>query len=425
MAHLAGERARIVILGGGFGGAYCAKTLAKLAGKAGADVTLIDRNNYVLFYPLLVEAGVGSIEARHVVIPTRKFTGRKCEFRMAEVASVDLKLGEIVLSGQAERIHFDHLILSLGSITREPDIPGLRENGFQMKTLVDAIGLRDRAIRHLEQANSISDPEKRREVLTCITVGANFTGVEFAGEYFQFLREAAKSYPNVREDEIRMLVLEFSDKILSATKPDLAAWCRKTMEGWGIEIRTKSTLTEVGPDYAVASSGERIPTHTVLWAAGIAPNPLLKDIEGLPLNSHGYIDCEPDLRVKGFQNVWAVGDCATVYDPDGKPYAATAQTASREGPLAGRNVLRALQGERTEPFRYHELGSFAAIGGKKAAADVLGLSVKGFAGWVIYRGAYWAKMPTLGMKVRLLADWMTELVFRNEPVQLGVHTRNS
>jgi NADH dehydrogenase len=148
---------------------------------------------------------------------------------------------------------------------------------------------------------------------------------------------------------------------------------------------------------------------------------LLTQIAGLPLNKHGYIECEPDLRVKGFDYVWAIGDAATVFDENAKPVSATAQTASREGPHAAANILRAIAGEPTAPFRYHRLGSFAAIGDRQAAADVLGHSFTGLLGWMLYRGAYLAKMPTLGMKMRLLADWTTEMVFRNYPVQLGVH----
>jgi NADH dehydrogenase len=422
--QLSGHTKRIVILGGGFSGAYAVKAARKFAETSKADVLLIDRNNYLLFYPLLVEAGVGTIEARHVVVPIRKFL-KKERFLMAEVVAVDL-VGQsvsvrVIDQDAITNIHYDHLIIGLGSVTKAPDVPGLEQYGFMVKTLDDALGLRDRAIRLLELANTVRDSEMRRELLGCITVGANYTGVEFAGEFHAFLLEASESYPNVQKEDIGMTVLEFADKILSATSPKLAAWCMSTLEKRGVKIQTGTTLTEVGATYAITTKNERIPCRTVVWAAGIAANPLLKSIQGLPLNKHGYVDCNTDLSVKGFENVWAIGDAATVLGPSGKPFPATAQTASREGPKVMKNIAARLRGEPTEPFNYKELGAFAAIGRKQAAADVLGLQLTGFLGWVMYRGTYLMKMPSLGMKMRLLADWTTEIVFKNEPVQLGIN----
>ncbi|HWD40049.1 MAG TPA: NAD(P)/FAD-dependent oxidoreductase [Fimbriimonas sp.] len=418
---------RIVVLGGGFGGAYALQKFGKKLGQLGGEAVLIDRNNYLLFDPLLIEAGVGAIEARHVVIPTRKFLQGQ-GFLMAEVLGVDLKAQTVTyrIEGHStvETLPYDHLVIGLGSITKTPSVAGLLEHGFEMKTLGDAIGLRDRGIRLLELANTLTDSEKRRELLTCIVVGANYTGVELAGEYHAFLREAAHAYPNVRPDEIRMFLLEYADRILPAMSAKLARWCSDTLTERGVNIQLKTSLKEVAPDHAVTTAGEYIRTRTCVWAAGIAPNPLLVKIEGLPLNSHGYIDCEPDLRVKGFHNVWAVGDSATVMGADGKPVPATAQTASREGPRVAENIMALFEGNPTKPFEHKPLGSFAAIGRRQAAANVFGLDITGFLGWILYRGAYLVKMPSLGMKLRLLADWTTEMVFRNEPVQLGLRRGN-
>lgn len=421
----AGAKRRIVILGGGFGGAYAAQELAKRLNPSEFEITVLDRNNYLLFYPLLVEAGVGAIEPRHVVVPIRKFMPRT-DFRMAEILGIDTQAKQvrfkIVGSDAAEQIHYDHLVFALGSVTRIPDnVPGLKQFGFELKSLGDAVQLRDRAIRLLELANSVADEKQRRALLRVVVIGANFTGVELAGEYQAFMREASKNYPNVNADDIDVMLLEFGDRILPAVRPELAEWAYNTLTNRGLDIRTGNTVTEIGLDFAVLKSGERIPTHTVVWAAGIAPSPLIPKVPTLPMNQKGYIECERDLRVKGFQDIWAIGDSATVYDERGKAYAATAQNASRQGPHVARNIASHLKGEPTQPFDFDVLGSFAAIGHRSAAAEFLGWNFKGFLGWFLYRGTYLMKMPTLAMKLRLSMDWALELVLPTEPVQLGVH----
>ncbi len=412
---------RIVVLGGGFGGAYAAQ---RIAHKSKVDLTILDRNNFLLFYPLLVEAGVGALEPRHVVVPLRLFVP-KSDFRMAEVTAVDLERQvvsyQVVGSKVVEELSYDQLILSLGSITRIAPIPGLREFGFELKSLSDAVELRDRGIRQLELANTISDPQERRDLLRHVVVGANFTGIEFAGEYQAFMADAAKHYQNIQPTEIEMIVLEHGRRILPSVRPDLSAWAEKTLTKRGVDIRAETTITEIGEDFAVLTTGERISTGMVVWAARIAPNPLVAKIPGLPINVKGYIDCDPDLRVKGLQNVWAIGDCATVYDVSGHPFAATAQSATRQGSVVADNVLAAMVGAPTKHFAYKPLGSFVAIGRRSAAAEVLGHSFKGFIGWFLYRGTYLMKMPTLPMKVRVAMDWLLELLLKSEVVQLGVH----
>jgi len=420
----AGAKKRVVILGGGFGGAYCAQELRKRAGDD-VEITLLDRNNYLTFYPLLVEAGVGAVEPRHVVVPLRSFLPDG-DFRMGEILGVDTERNQVKFQvigcDETENLHYDHLVFALGSITKIPaNIPGLREYGFELKSLSDAVEFRDRGIRMLELANTMPDREDRRNLLRIIVVGANFTGIELAGEYQAFLTEASKSYRHVDASDIEVMVLEYADRILPAVDPKLAEWCHRTLTQRGLDIRTKHSVTEVGQDYAVLTTGERIATRTVVWAAGIAPSPMVALIPGLPTNQRGYIDCERDLRVKGLDNVWAIGDSATVFDENGKPYAATAQNASRQGPHCAKNILATMDGRATEPFNFKALGSFAAIGHRSAAADVMGRNVTGFLGWVMYRGAYLMKMPTFSMKLRLFMDWVLEFLLKSEIVQLGVH----
>ncbi|RYG36877.1 NAD(P)/FAD-dependent oxidoreductase [bacterium] len=425
MATFAGEKKRVVVLGGGFGGAFAAQELLK-RGRDDVEVVLIDRNNFLTFYPLLVEAGVGAIEPRHVVVPLRKFV-KGDSFLMAEVTDVDLQdktvTYQVVGAEEKRRLGYDQLVLGLGSVTKIPPIPGLKEYGFEMKSLTDAIEHRDRGIRLLELANTLTDPVERKKLLTFVVVGGGYTGVELAGEYQAFLREAAKEYPNIEEAEIRMLLLEFGPTIIATMPEKLRNWAHQTLEARGVEVRTSDTISEVRPDGCVLRDGTFVPTLTVYWTAGITPSPLLKEIEGLPLNEKGYIDCDRDLQVKGFSDVWAIGDAATVFTADGKPYAATAQNASRQGPLVAHNLLARMRGGETRPFNFQPLGAFAAIGHRQAAAEVKGMSFTGFFGWFLFRGAYLTKMPTLAMKARLSMDWLLELIFRSPVVQMGVHRR--
>ncbi|RYG46064.1 NAD(P)/FAD-dependent oxidoreductase [bacterium] len=425
MATFAGEKKRVVGLGGGFGGAFAAQALQK-KGQGDVEVVLIDRNNFLTFYPLLVEAGVGAIEPRHIVVPLRKFV-RGDSYLMAEVRDVDLRDKTVTYqvsgSDEVRRMRYDHLVIGLGSVTKIPPIPGLKEYGFEMKSLNDAIEHRDRGIRMLELANTLTDPLERKRLLTFVVVGGGYTGVELAGEYQAFLREAAKEYPNVEAADIRMLLLEYGPTIIATMSEKLRQWAHRTLEERGVEVRTSDTITEVHEDGCVLKDGSFVPTKTVYWTAGIAPSPLLKEIEGLPVNEKGYIDCDRDLSVKGFSDVWAIGDAATVFTADGKPYAATAQNASRQGPLVAQNILARIRGGATKTFDFKPLGAFAAIGHRQAAAEVKGLNFTGFIGWVLFRGAYLTKMPTLAMKARLSMDWLLELIFRSPIVQMGVHRR--
>jgi NADH dehydrogenase len=425
MPNFAGAQKRAVILGGGFGGAYAAQSLCRKLDSTW-EIVLTDRNNFLLFYPLLIEAGVGNIEPRHVVVPLRNFLkGHKgAEFRMGEVTSVDLRQQQVEYmplgTEDAVHIHYDQLVLALGSITKMPPIPGLREHGYEMKSLIDGVNMRDRGIRLLELANSIEDKNLRRELLRVVVVGSNFTGIEFAGEYQDFMTDARRSYDNVHRDELGMMVLEYADRILPAIDEDLAEYAREHLAKRGLDIRTKTSITEVAKDHVILTDGKRVPTHTVVWCAGIAPNPMLAEIKDLPRDEKGYIECEQSLRVKGFENVWAIGDSAKVLDPSGKPYAATAQNATRQGQVVGSNIAYALRNQPLKDFSFNPVGSLAALGCRSAVAKVFGIKLSGFLAWWLYRTVYVMKMPSWSRRIRIVMDWTVDLFFAREPVQLGI-----
>ncbi len=414
---------RILIVGGGFGGAECARVLSRKLPRE-VELTLVDRRNFLLFYPLLVEAGVGNLEPRHVVVPIRHFLKRG-HFLMRRVEAIDLERKTVTCrsedSGQALELSYDRLVLAPGSVTRLPPVPGLREHGFELKSLADSIALRDHGIRLLEEAQYETDPERRKALLTVVVVGSNFTGTEFAGEYHDFLTQMARAYATVPPKEIRVVLIEKSERILPALDEGLASYAARHLQKRGMRILTGNTLTLIERDRVTLETGETLPCRTAVWCAGILPNPLLATIPELPLDERGYLLCDEHLRVQGFEDVWAVGDSAHLLAPNGRPYAATAQNATRQGAHAAHNILRQLRKKPLVPFRHQELGSIAALGCRTAVAKVLGVKLSGWPAWWLYRTVYFFKMPSLSRRLRIALDWTLDLVFRPEPVQLGVH----
>ena len=414
---------RIVILGGGFGGAYCAQGLEGSLRGRNADVLLLDRNNYFVFHPLLIEAGTGSLEPRHAVVPHRAFL-RTVRFRMAEVTSVDLArrivLARIPGEASSSEIPYDQLVLALGSVTRLPDVPGLQQYGFEMKSLPDAVQIRDRAIQMLERADASPDESRRRALLRFIVVGANFTGVEVAAELQVFLRQARRRYPNVAPEEIDITLVELADRILPALDASLAAYAAEKMRHRGIDIRLNSSVARIEVEEVTLSSGEKLPCHTVIWCAGIRPHPLVARW-GLPTTPQGYLACDATLRVQGHDTIWAIGDGASIPDPAGGFYPPTAQHAVREGKHVAANLARVLAGQPPLPFRYASKGSLVPLGCRSGVAEVYGIRLSGFPAYFLWRTYYWLMMPGWSRKLRLAFDWTADLIFARDIVQLGIH----
>ena len=421
-------RPRIVILGGGFGGAYAAMYLERALRPDEAEILLIDRNNYFVFTPLLVEAGVGGLEPRHTVVSLRRFA-RRSRFRMAEVRGIDLARRIVRIQPpdppQELEIPYDHLVLAMGSVTLLPPIPGLREFGYEMKSLRDAVALRDRMIRMLEVADGIDDPAERAARLHLVVVGANFSGVEVAGEFHAFMREASRRYPNVHPRECNVTLVELKERILQALDPDLARFAARNLMQRSIRVLLRTTVAEVHADHVLLSNGERLAAHTVIWCAGITSNPTLAGVEGLPRDARGFVLCEPDLRACGLPDVWGIGDCAVNPDPQGNAYPATAQHAVQQARVLARNLRRVLRGQPTEPCRIRNRGSLAALGCRTGVARIGPLKLSGWAAWFMWRTVYLLKMPGLARGVRIALDWTLDLFFRREYSALGLHQRPS
>ncbi|MCH2135161.1 MAG: NAD(P)/FAD-dependent oxidoreductase [Phycisphaerales bacterium] len=424
------ERTRIVILGGGFGGAYLAKALTRRLGLSEAEVIIIDRNNYFIFYPLLVEAGCGSIEPRHCTVPIREFAP-KAELLMAEITGLDLDGKRVRVEccgkGAEDWVEFDHLVVALGSVTRilpEHICSGVKEHAFFMKTMGDAIVLRDRAIEALELANATDDPDEKKRLLHFVVVGGNVTGIEVVGELETFVREACALYHNVSESDCTFTVYELAPEILGIVPEHLRNWAAKALTRRGIRLKTGISVKEVHADHVVQSDDEVVPCSTVIWTAGIAPNPLLKELDGLPLNKFGGLECTGDYRAAGLDHVWGLGDNAAVPGPDGKPMPPLAQIAIRQAPQLADNIAASIQGGSLKQGHVGVQGILVPLGRHRGIASIKGIKIHGILAWMMWRGIYLMKTPRLGRRIRVALDWFIDLFCRRDFVQLGLSPKS-
>lgn len=418
---------RVVVLGGGFGGAYCVQHLERLLRRRPrleerVEVVLIDRNNYFAFSPLLIEAGTGSIRSTHAVVGLRRFC-RRARFVMAEVTNIDLKRRNVTyrIKGESEpcELDYDQLVLSMGTVTLKPPVSGLKEFGYEMKTLADAMALRDRAVQLLEQANAIDDVAKRRELLAITIVGGSFTGVEVAGEFQQYMREAARHYPRLKPDDVRVMILDRGDQLLQTLDAQLGDWTLRHLRRRGIEVRLNASAKVIHENAVELQDGTMLPARTVVWCAGIAPNPSVKFFD-VPTDKHGYILCERDLRVTGYADAWGLGDAAVNPTAKGDAYPATAQAAVQQAKICARNLVHLLEGEPTEPADFTDKGQLAAFGRGDAVAQVGGMKITGWPAWWLWRTVYLMKMPGFGRKLRVATDWTLDLFTRRDFIELGI-----
>ncbi len=413
----------VVIAGGGFGGLYAARRLERRLPRHSAHITMVADTNFLLYTPLLPGAGAGTLEPRHVVVPVREEL-EWTELKLATVTGADPGLNELHLrtaDGRDETLRYDQLIVSLGSVSRVLNVPGLAEHAIGFKNLADAIAVRNRVIWALEVAEGIDDPELRREYLTFVFVGAGYAGVEGIAELQDFAADTIERYPRCRLDGMRWLLVEARERIMLEIPPSLAEFAAKELRGRGMEIRTGTMLNSIEPGATELSTGERIPTRTVCWTAGVKPAPVVARM-GLPLNEHGRIEVDRTMHVAGHDNVWAIGDAAAVPDPAKKGRVAsppTAQHALRQGKVVADNVAAALKGNKPRPFRYRTLGVFVDMGRHKAVATMFGVRLRGFPAWFAARTYHMASMPGHARRVRLIVDWTVGLFFGRASADLG------
>jgi len=414
------HRTGVVILGGGFGGLYVAMELEKtLARDPGVEVTLVNRENFFLFTPMLHEVAASDLDLTNIVNPVRKLL-RRVNFFAGDVERIDLAEKTVQVSHGFDHHHhvlpYDHLVIALGSITNFYGLPGLAERALTMKSLGDAIHLRNCLIAHLEEANPDCSAALRDPLLTFVVAGGGFAGVETMAGLNDFVRHALRFYPNLKNSDLRMVLVHPEPVILPELGEKLGSYAQKKLGERGVDVRVNVKVTAVSDESVTLSDGTRLASRMLIWTAGTSPNPLLAS---LPCKKErGRVCVDATLEVPEWPNVWALGDCALVPDSStGKYFPPTAQHALREARVLARNITAAVRGKPKKKFSFATIGQLAAIGRRSGVANILGVNFSGFIAWWLWRSIYLSKLPRFEKKLRVALDWTLDLVFSKDLVQ--------
>jgi NADH:ubiquinone reductase (H+-translocating) len=407
----------LVIVGGGFAGARCAQLLEHTLPPEWT-LTLVSQDNFITFNPLLPEVVGASILPGHVIAPHRQMIhcSNVC---MATVTEIDLKNRTLHYLGEGSgQLHFDQLVLACGAQANLDVVKGMATYALPLKTLGDALFLRNRIISRLEQAELQSDPQLRKWLTTFVIVGGGFSGVETAGELVDFLQASLRYYRHVDPSDLRIVLLHGTDRLLPELSPSLGDFTLRKMREFGVEVHLQARAARVTDRGVQLTSGETIDGGTIVCTIGTQPNPLLEQIPAT--KNRGRLVVAPDLSVPGCDGLWAAGDCAAVVNSlDGSIAPPTAQFAEAAARVLADNINRHLRGQPTRPFAYRPKGQLASIGHNKAVAEIFGWKLSGFVAWLMWRGLYLLRVPTLARKSRLFLEWNWAMFFPPDIAHLG------
>lgn len=429
MLNLMEKSVHVVILGGGFGGIYAGLELEKIiADPGGMKLTMISRENFFVFTPMLHEVSSGSIATRHITIPIRKIY-RKCDFREAEIASIDLSNRKIVTRsgshhhGRIQTLEYTHLLIALGGVTNFFGLEAVERHALTLKSISDAIVLRNHIIDMLEQSE-LAPPEEQEGLLTIVVAGAGFAGTELVAELNDFIHEAAGHYKHVRRELIKVVLVDPGSRILPELSEDLGEFALSKLRAQGIEVVLRTRVVDASDSEVVLDNGRTIRTRSLIWTAGVSPSPLVQALS-CAHDQRGRVLTNEYLEVLDFKNVWAIGDCAAIPDSrSGKTYPPTAQHAIRQGRLVAHNIVSAVMGGRRRAFIYDLQGQLASLGQRSGVANLFGIKFSGFVAWWLWRTIYLFKLPQLDRKVRVALDWTLDLIFSRDIVKLTTFSPN-
>jgi NADH:quinone reductase (non-electrogenic) len=408
---------RVVIVGGGFAAVQFAKTLRSKLSPSACEILLFNSENHMVFHPLLADVAGASINVDAAATPLRQMLP-KVDCRTERVQRIDLPSSEIAFDdgrGVLNHLHYDHVVIACGAESNLNIIPGMTEHAFPFKVMRDAINLRQHIVYQMEQAEATSDPERRRWHLSFIIVGAGFSGVEVGGEINELVRSSTRFYHNFHKDDVVVSLVHPKDHILPEVAPSLAEFARKKMEQAGITLVLNTRAVAATHEGVQLNDGRMLTGATVVCTIGTTPSPLVQYLDAP--KERGRILTQPDIRIQGYSNAWALGDCALIINSqDGKPSLTTGQFAERHGRQAALNLVRVLKGEPTRPFRFRALGELCSIGGYQAVAEMFGMHISGFLAWFLWRSVYLFKLPTWSRRFKVALDWTWDLLF---PRDLG------
>jgi NADH dehydrogenase len=417
---------RVLILGGGYVGMYTALRLQSKLGRNEASVTVVDPQPHMTYQPFLPEAAAGAVEPRHVVAPLRQVL-RRCHVITASVTEIRHAEGKATVvnpQSGAETLAYDVLVVALGSVARLLPIPGLAEQGISLKTVGEAIYLRNHVLAKLDAAENTHDPALRRRLLTFTFVGGGYAGVEALAELEDMARYATRYYEHISPEDTRWILVEAAGRIMPEVSEKMGVYVVRALEERGIKVYLGTLLKSVVNGHAVLSDGTEFDTDTLVWNAGVKANPVLRNSD-LPLDERGRIRATADLRVAGMPGVWAAGDCAAVPDlskAENDPNALcapSAQHAVRQAKQLAANLIADLRGRQAKEYRHAYAGSVAGLGLYKGVADVYGFKAKGFVAWFMHRTYHVSRMPTFNRKLRIVIDWTLAFLFKREAVSMG------
>lgn len=424
---------KIVVLGGGFAGVAVARRLEKKLRRDEAEIALVSRDNFTLFTPMLPEVSSGGLEPRHVATPVRAQV-RRTKFVLGEITRVDLAERAVEarhpITGDVTRLEYDHIVLALGSVTSTFGIPGVAEHTLPLKTLEDAETLRNRVIAALEQAVVTPPGPDRDRLLTVAVVGGGYTGCECAGELVDFFHSIVPFYRPLQLADVRMILIEAGNALLADLPEKMGRYTTRNLARRNVELVIGDGVTRVDAHGIALQSGRVIPCSTIVWSAGVRPSPVLRDLPGVAHARNGGILVNRDMSATGAPGVWAIGDSAWIpAKTDAQQsdktawYPATAQHAIREGPALADNIVAALRGQPTKPFRYTSLGTMASLGARRGVAQLPGGFVAtGFIAWLMWRTYYLLRLPGLDRQVRVAFDWTLGLIFPRDIAELRLYT---
>ena len=422
---------RILVLGGGFAGVDCTRKLENyFQSNSDIEITLVSDDNFLLFTPMLPQVASGTITPRHIVMPLRGLCKEARIFESA-VRDIDPIEKHVTLEGTPEkrgvRIHYDYLVIALGSKTNFFGLRDVEKYSFTMKTLSDALSLRNRVIDMLEQAENEPGEENRQRLLTFIIVGGGFAGIETAGEINDFLYDALEYYHNIKKDDIKVVVIEALPNILPGFNEKLAKFAHKKLEQKGIKILLRTSVTSFNGKNVIINkltkrtstnkSKTSIKSHTLIWTAGVTPVEIIKN--SLFKTTNGQIIVNEFLEVDNFPGVFAIGDCSRFDETFDKRYPPTAQLAEAHAKLTAYNIKQLINDGEKKKFDYRWKGQSAIIGKRSGIADVMGGKITGYFAWLIWINYYLTKMPNFEKRLRVWLDWNIDLFFKRDISRYG------
>jgi NADH:ubiquinone reductase (H+-translocating) len=418
---------RILVVGAGHVGLYAALRLSKKLSSREAEVMVVDPQPHMTYQPFLPEAAAGNISPRHSVVPLRREL-RRCKMVAGTVTRIehDRKVATVQpISGPAREITYDHVIVAPGSVSRTLPIPGLHEQGIGFKTIGEAIYLRNHVLDRLDVAAATPDPDVRRSALTFTFVGGGYAGIEALAEMEDMARDALRYYPELKQDEVRWVLVEATQRVLPEVDRDMGAYTVQQLLKRNMDIRLDTRLESCVDGVVKLSDGDSFRSDTIVWTAGVKPSPML-DATDFPRDDRRRITCLPTLQVvdgdQVVEGAWSAGDCAAVPDLTKEPgnfCSPSAQHAVRQAARMADNIAAVIRGREPVDYKHKHVGSVASLGLHKGVAQVYGIKMTGWPAWVMHRTYHMSRIPSFNRKVRVVVDWSLAFFLKREVVALG------